>query len=162
MKKIAITLAILLTIVGCGEKKETKKETPKEGYSITINGKNLMVGDEFSLSKEALGENYEFQEVESCAFEGKDNIYTYADYEIYGYHDKDVEKIYTITLLTDKISTKEGIKLGSTKEEVVDTYGQDYEDAIGAYTYSKGDTLLTFIFEENEVVSIEYKLNVEK
>ena len=160
MKKIVFILIVLLLMTGCEEKKE--QEFPSDNnYAISIEGVDVKVGEEFQKVQSHLGEDFTTQKAKSCAFEGEDHIYTYPDYEIYNYVENDVEKIYTITLLTDKVSTKEGIHLGSTKEEVEETYGNDYEDSYGAYVYSKGNTVLTFIFEEEKVISIEYKLNQE-
>lgn len=165
MKRILILFLSIILITGCAtEQKEEKKDQKQEekvGYTIELAGQKIMVGDDFSNIKENLGSDYERQEVESCAFEGMDTIYTYDDYEIYNYHDADKEKIYTITLLNDNITTSEGVKVGNTISDVVNTYGKDYNDAMGAYSYTKGDTILTFIFENDTVISIEYKLNVE-
>lgn len=164
MKKILFLLLCVLCLTACGgenAKEKQKVVDDRVGYSLTIEDYKIMVGDDFSSIKGELGENYEFQEVPSCAFEGMDKIYTFSDYEIYNYIDGDVEKIYTITLLNDNISTAEGVKIGSTIDDVVSKYGVDYKDAIGAYTYAKGKTLLTFIFDNNSVISIEYKLDIE-
>lgn len=161
MKKFLIIFTVLILVTGCGNtsSKDTKKEST--GYEINIKGKDISVGSEFSIIKDLLGEDFEYQEIESCAFEGKDSIYTYDNLEIYNYHDKDIEKIYTITLLDDTISTKEGIKIGSTIVEMKKTYGHDYEETIGAYVYTKDNTILTFITEDDIVTSIEYKLNID-
>ncbi len=159
MKKIGLFLISILLLTGCGAKKE--QEEALETYVFHVGDIDIEVGEEFQKVQDALGKDFTTQTVKSCAFEGEDYIYTYPDYEIYNYVDSSTQKIYTITLLTDKVSTKEGIHLGNTKEEVVQTYGNQYEDAYGAYVYTKGNTILTFIFEENEIVSIEYKLNQE-
>ena len=164
MRKFLLLLLCVFCITGCGNEKENGKNKiqEKEDYFFNVMDKKVFVGDDYSLIKEQLGNNYEFQEVPSCAFVGMDKIYTFDDYEFYNYVDNGVEKIYTITLLNDNVTTNEGIKIGSSVSEVVSTYGNGYTDAIGAYTYAKGDTLLTFIFNDDKVISIEYKLNIEE
>ena len=164
MKKFLILILSLVLITGCGAEKvkdNNNENNDRVGYSITIEGTKIMVGDEFSKISSKLGKDYEYQEVETCAFEGMDKIYSYSDYEIYNYHEKGVEKIYTITLLNENVSTDEGITIGSTVEEVVDTYGDNYEDVAGSYVFQKGDTILTFIFDDGVVTSIEFKIELE-
>lgn len=166
MKKVLVLMLGILLLTGCGasnadENKAKARETDRVGYSITLNGVEMMVGDEFSKVSSKLGKDYQYQEVETCAFEGMDKIYTYPDYEIYNYHEDGVEKIYTITLSTENVATDEGIRVGDTISDVISKYGDDYEDVAGAYTYTKGDTLLTFIFDEEAVTSIEYKIQLE-
>jgi hypothetical protein len=164
MRKFLLLLLCIFCITGCGPEKENEKNKihEKEDYFITVMDKKVFVGDDYSLIKTQLGNNYEIQEVPSCAFEGMDKIYTFDNYEFYIYVVNGIEKIYTITLLSDQVSTNDGIKIGSSVSDVVSKYGNGYTDAIGAYTYTKGDTLLTFIFDGDKVVSIEYKLNIEE
>ena len=45
---------------------------------------------------------------------------------------------------------------GCTIDKVKETYGEDYKEESGMYTYTKEGTRLMFLTQENIVTSIEY------
>lgn len=93
----------------------------------------------------------------SCAYNGKDRIYKYNDFILYTYSNTDngPEYINGITFLTSKVSTKEGIKIGSSYSSVQEKYG-DKKDYLGVYTYKKGNSKLQIQIEDDEVINIRY------
>ncbi len=46
--------------------------------------------------------------------------------------------------------------IGCTIDKVKETYGEDYKEESGMYTYTKEGTRLMFLTQENIVTSIEY------
>lgn len=97
-----------------------------------------------------------YYEVQSCAFNGMDKIYTYEHYEIRTYPDGDKDKIASIYFLDEQAQTEEGVKIGDSFETMTEKYGEDYENLETKYTYTKEKTQLNFIVTDNIITSIEY------
>jgi hypothetical protein len=110
---------------------------------------------------EALGDPLDYFESESCAFKGLDKVYYYSGFELTTYPLDDVDYISTIDFKDDTVSTKEGIFIGSSLDDVKAAYGEDYKEENGFYTYTKGDSTLTFIMENDAVTAITYTAIVE-
>ena len=142
------------------EKKES--ETPDQSHKergafvFKYEGVTLIPGEIFDRS--ALGEDYEFSEVPSCAFDGNDRVYTYEKFEVQTYLDGDQERIYSIYFIDPNLPTSEGLCLGDTVENVKSLYGEDYEMISNSYEYTGGNTVLSIITQNDVVVSIEYRL----
>lgn len=186
MKNGLIILAAILLLAGCGKEKaadtsdnakdnevtqkveETVDETASddasqtaEGYHFTVNGVTIPMNVDFAPIHEKLGKEAQYFEAASCAFQGLDKIYTYSGYEINTYPNGDKDYVASVYFLDDSVSTEEGIYLGSTLDEVIAVYGEDYTEDSGEYTYTLGETELSFIIEDDSVVSITYKAIVE-
>lgn len=87
------------------------------------------------------------------------SMYVYGDYEItYNALKEDgVEYPYILDVETDSISTSRGIKVGSTKEEVISAYGEAEELKSGALNYSFDGFDIVFGLENGKVSNINYK-----
>ena len=60
-----------------------------------------------------------------------------------------------------ELETEEGIKISDTVDDMLEAYGDDYENPVeNSYVYTKGDVNLTFIVENDVITSIEYTLIV--
>lgn len=93
----------------------------------------------------------------SCAYKGKDRTYKYKDFILYTYsHTDDGEEFVNgITFLTSTVSTPQGIKIGSTLDDVIKKYGKA-KDKFGVYTYKKGKTKLQIEVTDDVVSNIRY------
>lgn len=93
-------------------------------------------------------------ESKSCAYDGMDRTYTYKDFIVktYSKSAKGSEYINSIILLTSNVSTKEGIKIGSSKNDVIDAYGRATAN-FGVYTYTKGKCKLMIEMDSHDKVS---------
>ncbi len=129
-----------------------------EAYYFEYNGIRIEIDAELSAVKAQLGEPNFFFEAESCAFEGKDRIYTYNGFELYTYTSGETEYIFSILFIDDSGKTPEGIGLGSSFEDMTAAYGENHTKEFEQYTYFKGNTKLSFLFEDGEVISVEYYL----
>lgn len=103
-----------------------------------------------------LGEAMSYFEAESCAFAGLDKIYTYSSFEISTVPEGGEDHISLIVLLDDTVATEEGIRIGSTREDVIEAYGDEYELQGTALAYHRGESILLFLMEEDMVAAIEY------
>ena len=95
-------------------------------------------------------------ETESCAFQGLDKIYSYAGFDLYTYPKDDVDYVNSIYFTSDAVSTPEGIRIGSSLDEVLAVYGDQYTKEFGVYTYTKDQSTLSFIVTDGIVESVEY------
>ncbi|NLK26758.1 MAG: hypothetical protein GX306_00215 [Clostridiales bacterium] len=189
MKKISILLIVLMLLMtGCGGKEETPEDTGNAdgtnknatvneetssdqqdkseesqvaGFEFEYNGVTIPLNVDVAPILEELGESMDYFEAPSCAFQGLDKIYYYSGFELSTYPLDKKDFISSINLLDDTVTTKEGIYLGATLDDVISTYGEEYSEENGFYTYTLGETQLTFVVENDVVTAITYLALVE-
>lgn len=178
MKRMVIILVILvLLLAGCGKEGSKVEEAEnngdigkeneiddsqgEEGFVFEYEGIRIPISSKAELSLKDLGKEVDYYQAESCAFQGLDKIYTYNNFELHTYEIDGVDHVYSIVFLDDIISTPEGISLGSSLEDLIDAYGEDYTQELGLYTYELDKVKLAFIIENDEVSSIEYSAVTE-
>lgn len=183
MKKLILLLSLLLILVGCASEPQPQENTPvvnetpepkpaqeptepevvepsKEGYFFKPKAVSFTTGEPAKPAMDSMGEYLDTFSAPSCAFEGEDTVYKYNNFELYTYDKNGEPYISGIFLLDESASTPEGLHIGSTVEEMISLYGEDYEETVGSYTYLKGDTELIVVTSEGEVISITYILKV--
>lgn len=127
------------------------------GYAFEINGVTVQVDMDMDELAALLGESKSIFEAPSCAGEGISYIYNFTSYEIETYPAADGKnRIGFIVLKDDTVATAEGIDLSMTKEDIIQVYGENYEENGSQITYEKDGTKLNFIYEGNNIISIEY------
>lgn len=182
MKKIMGMLAFLCVIglTGCGDNGEkviggevannsteasaeqsketdnTQEETAGKGYVFSFRDAKLEMDAEFAPILAVIGEPLSYFEAASCAFEGLDKIYTYSSVVINTYPQGDKDYVSSIILQDDSVSTSEGICIGSTKEDMLNAYGDSYAEESGMIVYAKDGMKLCFIVSDDIVTSIQY------
>ena len=133
-----------------GEKKD-------QGFTLSYKEVDITPGKEFV--ENAINEEAEFMELESCAFEGNDRVYRYVDVEITVSMLKDKYIIYSVYFLNETTPTTEGIKISDEKNIMIEKYGENYEKFNNRYTYIKDKVELNFIVENDIITSIDYTYN---
>lgn len=128
-------------------------------FAFVAEGVELIPGEAFDPT--VLSEAVSMYEVPSCAIEGTDNVYNYETYEITAYDDGTGEVIYSIYFLDPNLTTPEGLALADGLDKVVELYGADYVDNAGELVYTRGNTTLRLIVQNDVVVSIEYRMITE-
>lgn len=186
MKKTILFICIsllLLGLTGCGKKDNTvdvndnqsqpvqdekqadesqsQQEKAPSGYAFEYNGVAIYMNTDAEPVVNALGEPLNYFEAESCAFKGLDKTYTYSGFEITTYPLDGKDYISSVYFMDDSVSTPEGIYLGSTVDEMIAAYGDNYTESSGSYTYVKDDSKIQFIASEGEIISITYLAIVE-
>ena len=95
-------------------------------------------------------------ETDSCAYQGKDKVYTYKDFEVSTFPKDGKECISAVVVTGSSVATPEGISIGSKASDVTKTYGAS-DGKYGIYRYTKGQTELTFYTtQDGSVEEIEY------
>lgn len=126
------------------------------GFLFEANGVVMGMNEEVSPILSGLGEYNNYAETPSCAFQGLDKIYSYNGFDLYTYPKGDVDYVNSIYFIDESVSTPEGIHLGSTQEEMLSAYGEDYAEEFGVYTYTKEKSTLSFLVTDGVIESIEY------
>jgi len=159
---IAILGTTLFLLTGCGEKEETKGDKEKGenevAYKVTYKGVDITPGVTFKEG--AISEEPGVMELQSCAFDGADRVYTYEGVELTVSEMKGVATVYSVYFLDETVQTKEGVSISDGKSKMIEAYGEDYEQMMSKYTYQSGDIELAFIVENDIIISIEYIYNI--
>ena len=184
MKKIISTLMILTVcalavgLSACGEKQPAENQTTasvtqesqstqeagtaaapaSDTFTFNFKGTGISMKADAEPILAGLGECKSYTEETSCAFDGLDKNYTYTSFIMTTYPDGDKDRVNSLTLRDDTVSTAEGISIGDSKEKVESVYGADAFNGINAYIMadSTGDSQLTVILDGDKVSSIQY------
>ena len=135
---------------------ETAAAADLAGFVFQSGGVAIGMNQEAAPVVAALGGWDNYIETESCAFQGLDKIYSYAGFDLYTYPKDDVDYVNSIYFTSDAVSTPEGIRIGSSLDEVLAVYGDQYTKEFGVYTYTKDQSTLSFIVTDGIVESVEY------
>ena len=135
------------------------EETAGTGYVYTLTYKDasIDVTPDQNMSEviAALGDADSYFAAASCAFEGLDKTYMYGHVEVDTYPQGEEDFISSIYFLDDLAVTNEGIKVGSSKEEMEAAYGTDYKTVGTECIYAKGNSELRIIVEGDRVSSVQ-------
>ncbi len=95
----------------------------------------------------------------SCAYDGEDITYKYKDFTLVTYTNKKggTEYVQSIEFKTKKVTTDQGIKIGSKKSAVTKKYKNGNLNKLsGVYTCTKGKTTIQFTIKNDKVTAIKY------
>lgn len=143
-------------------KTETKEEVK---YEFKSGETVISMGAEAAGILTALGKASSTFERDSCAYQGKNKVYTYKGFELCTYPVNKKDCVESVYIFDAAVSTPEGIKIGSTKKEVLAAYGNAYnadEAKFGTYAYTAGNTQLKIYTTKDVVDAIEYIVIPEK
>lgn len=128
-----------------------------EGYCFVSGDAKITPDMDMDEALSSLTEAKSVFEAPSCAGEGISYHYDFGAYEVETYPAADGKnRVGYITLKDDTVATPEGIDLSMSREDVIRVYGEDYDDAGNMICYEKQGSKLKFIFEGENIISIEY------
>ena len=172
MKKFAAILMILtmvLALCACGgtetpntteptqNNNQSTGSTTPAGYTFTYNGYQFGVDMIADAVLENLGEPKDQYTSESCAFGGEDTVYYYNSIQVSSNNELGYERIYSIYLEDDLVSTEEGICVGSTADAVKSAYGEPGANSTDVcLIYEKDGMTLNFNLVDGVVSTILY------
>lgn len=154
LKKI-ITFVLVAAIVLSGNV-VTGQAAPK-GYVFKYKGVSVQMHSDASKLISKAGKVLKKKESKSCSYKGLDRVYQYKDFILVTYSNSKKGKQYVngIKFRTKNVATKEGIKIGSSLNDVINKYGKA-KDNFGVYTYKKGKSKLQFEINNDKVTTIQY------
>lgn len=126
------------------------------GYIFVAGNVTVTMGAEAAPILEKLGAPEKTFEQDSCAYQGKDIVYTYKGFEISTYPADGKDCVSSVYVLDDSVSTAEGIKIGSTAADVREAYKDRYTEEFGVYRMSDDTTELIIYTTDDLVDGIEY------
>jgi len=137
---------------------ETAAAQPAEAgkFTFVYKGANIDLKAEAAPICAALGDAKSYTEETSCAFDGLDKNYTYTSFIMTTYPDGDKDRVNSVTVLDDTVSTADGICIGDSVDKVDEVYGADAFNGVNAYIMKEGDAQLTIIIDNDKVSSIQY------
>lgn len=179
MKRIiSLFLAVLMLIAltACSDNKNdpTKDTTPASGSGTKApvedtgaspsfvpvfvhNGITIKMNDPAEPIIAALGDPVSRYEQPSCAFQGNDYVYNYGSFELTTYDNNgDIERVYSVFIKDDLITTPEGLYIGSSEADAAAVYGDGARTDNGNFIYRVDGVTVTVIIKDGKVSSIEY------
>ncbi len=160
MKKlIALTLCLftLLAVCACAPADTNGGPLP-DAYVFKKGNVTIAIDADLASIVEDLGEPIYYDEAPSCAHEGKSKYYTYAGIDIESYPKGSKDLVYMIALIDDTVSTAEGLRVGDSREDVIEKYGEPTTDKEKSLLYKTDGMYLNVIMTSNgkTVSQIQY------
>lgn len=103
-----------------------------------------------------LGDPKSCTEEASCAFEGVDKTYFYGSFYLQTYPAQDGDRIQSLWIVDDTVTTPEGVYIGMNTDGVKAAYGEEVFTDNGSCVVADGYISLTILFENDAVSSIQY------
>ena len=144
------------TIASDGNGNGAGNVSADDTYRFTYSGTSIVMNTDVAPVLASLGDDYTYFESDSCAYQGKDKIYTYPLFVIYTYPDGDTDMVSSVEFKSDVVATEEGLRIGQTKDDVIAAYGDGYQESSNVLKYTKGECVLSFVLDGNEVAGIVY------
>lgn len=160
MKKLICTLLALLALlmtVSC----ETETDDSTAFAAFTVNGVTVALDAEAASILAAMGTPRASAETGSCYGDGKDKVYEYTSFKVQTYSSKGVDYILSVEIFDDadaSIATPEGIRIGSSAEDVTAKLGEPKakSDVSIEYLNPTAKTKLLFQLRDGTVTNIQY------
>ncbi len=158
MKKIIIILLTVILLTGCT--KETQSPTTITEFYPIYQDTNLKLGLMFNTIKATLGTCNNTHN-ETSIYDGSSaTVYEYDTLEIETYIDSGTEKVYSINFTSPEQETKEGLKIGDSKEKMLEIYQNQYTQPLdNVYVYNIEHTNLSITTENDIIIGIRYYLS---
>ena len=156
MKKILIYLllvAMVFSFCACQNNNSSKEEG--KTYTFTY-GTTIAIDADVAPILSALGEWRDYDDGPSCGFPGLEKLYVYSGFEINTYPQGEKDFVYMIRLYDDTVATEEGIRIGSTREAVIEAYGTPDKQEETLLQYDTNKMFLQFLLSDGIVTTIYY------
>lgn len=154
----AVTQPSLITkiINEDSQDEQDSTDSQEDKFVFKYNDFAFKAGEEAAPVIEQLGQADSQYEAPSCVFVGNDVIYVYDGFEVNTAKLDEKEVIVGIFITGDNITTPDGIKIGSSTDEVVAAYGEPDQNEVGQMTWISDKIHLVIIAMNDEVTNISY------
>lgn len=129
---------------------EQEQSPVDEYFFVAPDGTKLRAAAMALQYEEFLAASMENTVAPSCAFDGEDKVYIYDGFEVQAGALGGVDYLTGIIINDDSVATPEGVKIGSTLTEMVNLYGDDYEEVYGQYIYEDDEVQFIVIIDMAE------------
>lgn len=140
-KSLSLSIAVLLMlciVAACGGSPAPAAPTgafSEKDLGVEIGGKVYYLREDSAALLAALGDGFEYSEMVSCVYDGKDKTYTYPGITVNTVPVGGKDVIEMITLTDGTYATLRGAKVGDALSTLSELYGTDCFDD-GYITYS--------------------------
>ncbi len=168
MKRIfALLLCLVLAIglVACDsgkdkDKDKDNKDKTEQGttnFYMTYNNVKIELLADANAVIEKLGAPISQSEMGACGDQGTVVKYVYDNIELFVLKNGSKATVDQITLKSDLVKTSEGITVGSSKDDVINAYGEGYAKCDdNEIRYTSGNKNLKFRLRDGFVVGVDY------
>lgn len=161
MKRLTVLILsalMLLSLCAC----DGGGETDTDAYVFKKGSVSIEVDADLASIVAALGEPTEYDEKPSCGHTGTSLFYSYAGFEIESYPKGNKDLVFRVTLFDDSVSTAEGIRVGDSRENVIDAYGEPTKDSATSLLFeAKNMSLKIVMTDGGQTVSQIHYLHPE-
>ncbi len=162
MKKLICTMLaalMLLTLLAC--EKEPTENGGASFSSFCVGGVTVALDAEATPILAALGDPIASAETNSCFGDGKDKVYEYTSYKVQTYSSGGKDYILSVEIYNDAdatIATPEGLRIGSSEDDVVAKLGEPNSRGVGQMVYLNAatKTKLQILTRDGAVTNIQY------
>lgn len=169
MKKIfslLLCLILVLSLAACGDSGDTGKNTGDENggsssvkFYVEYNGVKIELGEDASSLINSLGQPLSESEMGSCGDQGTITKYVYDSIELYLLKNGGKATVDHISLKNDLISTPEGVKIGSSADDVVKKLGNAHsKNDEKEIRYTSANKNIKFQLRDGSVTAIDYMM----
>jgi len=151
MKKLiawTLCLTALLALCACTPA-QTEDGKKADAYVFKKGSVAIAIDADLAPIVEALGEPINYAEAPSCAHTGTSKYYTYAGIDIESYPDGKKDRVYIVALIDDSVATAEGIRVGDSRDDLLEVYGEPTSSSDKTYLYEAQGMYLKFIMTAN-------------
>lgn len=142
-----------------GNSASQEQQNASGGYVFSTDGVDIAVDGKIEDITSKLGDpKGGYYEAKSCAFDGMDKFWYYDSFTLQGYQKDNVDLVYSVTFMDDTVKTKEGVKIGDSRDKVTSAYGSSYKEENGQLVYESGNMTLSFALQNDAVSSIVYSV----
>jgi len=167
MKKAAALILVVIIIAGlfCGcasQSGTVSSGTSKAGtfaksdLYLTIDGTKYVCDGYIDDVISAFGEDYEYSEGMSCAYDGMDKVFTYPELDVYTRPDGDRDIVTEFCAYGTDVTSSKGIAVGSNGDAVREAYGEPTSATSRLLRYE-----IAPASAESEGASLYFKLDSE-
>ncbi|MCL2239911.1 MAG: hypothetical protein FWC07_08170, partial [Defluviitaleaceae bacterium] len=127
-------------------------------FYFVAQGNTIYLDADINEILAVMGEPIDTFDRPSCAFDGIDRFFLFPGVQIQTYPIAGEDRVHTLILTDDSLSTVGGIFLGSSLADLLAAYGHEYDYSYGMYIFTRGNTTARFVVNDNIVQTISYEL----
>ena len=147
-------MSMIFVLSGCGT---GKVYCENEMYTLYVGEVEISPGKDAVGVLDALGVPISHsEEKEGCGSDEYVGVYKYQGIGIKTKHVSGREIIDTVTITDDTVRTSKGITVGSSRNDVIAAYGENFEEHPSGIVYRKGQVSLNFSIRDDRVVLLYY------